>query len=280
MYNIREYKDRTDFPAESYLQVNTCGRRRIAGQDFTILRSKGRGDYHVIYIQQGWIAVEIEGRMQRLEAGECIIYPPGTRQLFSFAAQGKPVAYYIHFAGIAADEAMALLEPNSTMVYTIADRTVFEGLFHQLVYIYNTYRVYGEPKRPVSAPVVNGILLQLIDILVKSSTTRPDRAQSDILMASAYIQEHFNEPINLEKCAGNMHLSLSRFAHLFTEKMGISPHKFILQLRIDTAKELLTYSLMSVGEIAESIGFSDPAYFSRLFRKSTGVSPMTYRSKN
>ncbi|MBQ4050975.1 MAG: helix-turn-helix domain-containing protein, partial [Oscillospiraceae bacterium] len=72
--------------------------------------------------------------------------------------------------------------------------------------------------------------------------------------------------------------SLSRFSHLFREKMGISPHRFILSRRMEEAKKLLTYSSMTVSEIAKSIGFDDPSYFSRIFRKHTGHVPTDYRS--
>lgn len=277
MASVNEYKDITDFPAQHFLQVNNCGIRKDIKQDFTILRSKGRKDYYFLYLQSGWVTVDYKGTMIRLEAGKCLYYPPHVRHLYTFYCVGNPVAYYVHFTGPAAEESMAELDPHDDMIYEIRDRTTFESLFHRLRNIYFTHRVYGERKKPMSFPEINGVLLELIDILIRSNSPQGAWNPSEIMMAAAYIREHFQEEIDLEKCAANAHLSLSRFSHTFTEKIGISPHKFILSLRIDAAKEFLLYSSLNVNEVSETVGFPDSSYFSRLFRKYTGVSPSDYR---
>ena len=61
--------------------------------------------------------------------------------------------------------------------------------------------------------------------------------------------------------------------------MSVSPYKFILSMRMDEAKELLLFSSMSINEISEQIGFTDSSYFSRIFRKYTGYSPTSWRSR-
>ena len=62
------------------------------------------------------------------------------------------------------------------------------------------------------------------------------------------------------------------------KSLAYHPHKYLLSLRIDKAKELLSYSSMNIAEISVSVGFPDSLYFSRLFRRYTGYSPMNYRN--
>jgi len=276
---LTEYKDITDFPAQHYLQINNCGMRSEIRQGMTIYRPRGRRDHYLLYLQSGKVLIHREEDMVPLKEGSCLYYPPHTPHLYTFADDRPASYYYVHFAGEAADESMAMVSPRADSLYEIRDRTVFENLFHRLRMVYDTHHVYGERKRPMAFPEINGVLLELIDSLIRSSKPAEKRSPGEIMLASAYILEHYTEEIDLEQCAANAHMSLSRFSHLFTERMGVSPRRFILQLRIDNAKELLLYSSLNISQIAESVGFSDPPYFSRLFSKYTGMSPQRYRKE-
>jgi len=68
------------------------------------------------------------------------------------------------------------------------------------------------------------------------------------------------------------------FARLFKKTTGVSPWNYALQLKIDKAKELLLSTGRSVKEVAGEVGFDDPNYFCRIFRKKTGVPPSRFRS--
>ncbi|MDD3334328.1 MAG: AraC family transcriptional regulator [Eubacteriales bacterium] len=278
MEAIKDYKDLTDFPARNCLQVNTCGIRRVIDHDLVYLRSHGRHDYLLLYIKSGWLSVEIDGEMIRVDAGHCLIYRSSVRQMYVYSTQANPVAYYCHFVGPAADEAIAQLQPQDRIIYEIVDRTALEGLFHQLTQVYYT-ELFRVKHKPIFNLEANGILLQLIGMLARNDMAKTDFGQNKIWIATEYFIEHFREDIDLTEYASSLNLSISRFAHLFTQKSGISPHKFILNLRMDEAKELLLSSQMNVNEISESVGFSDPSYFSRLFCKSTGYSPTQYRNR-
>lgn len=280
MIGFNEYKDITDFPAQYYLQINNCGCRKEVTQDFTIFRPYGRKDHYLLYLQSGSVQVEFGNDSILLTEGKCLYYPPSVRQLYSFFAKDPPVAYYVHFTGDAAVESMALLNPREDMIYEIQERTIFENLFRRLFLLYNSHRIFGEPKQPICFPEINGVLLELLDILIRSSKPAKKHHPSEIMVASSYILEHYQENIDLAECAAKVHMSLSRFSHLFTENMGISPYRFILLLRIDNAKELLLYSNASIREVAESTGFSDATYFSRLFHKYVGVSPQSFRKRH
>lgn len=91
------------------------------------------------------------------------------------------------------------------------------------------------------------------------------------------INDNFKENFELDFYAEKVFLSVSRFREWFKLQTGVAPHKYILYKKIEYAKMLLMSSKMSVSEIASSTGFNDTHYFSRLFKKYTGVSPNQYR---
>ncbi|MDD5728097.1 MAG: AraC family transcriptional regulator [Victivallales bacterium] len=74
-------------------------------------------------------------------------------------------------------------------------------------------------------------------------------------------------------------LSVNSFARLFKEQTGISPQSFILRRRIEKACILLHHTSASIDIIAESCGFTNRYYFSRMFRKEINISPAAYRKR-
>ena len=71
---------------------------------------------------------------------------------------------------------------------------------------------------------------------------------------------------------------VSYFTQLFQKRMGMSPRQFIQKKKSDTAAQLLTSTDLSIAEIADSLSFSNPFYFSSFFKKQTGMTPSVYRT--
>ena len=97
--------------------------------------------------------------------------------------------------------------------------------------------------------------------------------------AMAYIHEHFAEPIGREDAAQYVGVSEGYLSRCFTQETGLSLIHYLTRYRIQQAKQLLSSGVLPVTEIALKVGFSDGNYFSRAFRKETGVSPLAYRRK-
>lgn len=85
------------------------------------------------------------------------------------------------------------------------------------------------------------------------------------------------EPITVAELARRADLSVSRFAHLFAEQVGVSPMRYLERQRMRLAQQLLDLSPRTVAEIARTVGYDDPLYFSSRFRAYTGTAPTTYR---
>lgn len=82
------------------------------------------------------------------------------------------------------------------------------------------------------------------------------------------------------KLAAKCNVSEVYFRKLFTKHYGISPKQFVIDLRIQKAKQLLAEGVMSVSVISNKCGFSNPYHFCRLFKQHTGVTPSEYRKAN
>lgn len=87
--------------------------------------------------------------------------------------------------------------------------------------------------------------------------------------------------INLNLIAGSMHYSPSYLTKIFQQQYQMSPLKFITQMRLSQAKHYLSHNPeLSVKQVSEMIGYQDQGYFSRLFKKNTGVSPLDWRNQD
>lgn len=274
MNNVKEFHDLTDFPATKTLQVNSCGIENHTKYDYSVLRTNGRKDYHFLYLKSGFITITLGNRTVRAKEGQCAVFFPGVRQEYSFLAKDNPITYFVHFTGVAADEAMTYLMDHSAMIYDIVNKTAFEDIFYQLIRVHNL-------KESIYVLEENSYLMRLITMLAAlSNASRSKGIRNDIIGVTEYIHEHYHEEIDFRQYAESLFLSYSHFVHLFTKATGTSPHKFLLQVRIDKAKNFLLHTSMNISEVSSHVGFSDPLYFSRLFRKYTGQSPSEYRSKS
>ena len=94
----------------------------------------------------------------------------------------------------------------------------------------------------------------------------------------AYINNNFRLPLTIREIAVANQISTSRMMTLFAELVGISPIAYLNSFRVATACEILRTTDIPIGKVAGMVGVEDPLYFSRLFRKSKGMSPREYRA--
>ena len=95
-----------------------------------------------------------------------------------------------------------------------------------------------------------------------------------------YIEEHFKESITIDTLCSLVHLNKYYFIHKFTKQFGISPINYLIQVRIEESKHLLTSTNYSLSTISQIVGFSSPSYFSQVFKRVTNMSPQEYKKKH
>lgn len=101
----------------------------------------------------------------------------------------------------------------------------------------------------------------------------------DIRKVLHYIDSHYDEEITLEEVASILSLSPQYFSRVFHDKAGITFVDYLTRLRIKKAKEWLCYSESNVQEVCFKVGYKDPNYFTRVFKKTVGVTPRQYKAQ-
>lgn len=97
--------------------------------------------------------------------------------------------------------------------------------------------------------------------------------------AVEYIHEHLHENLSLTEIAENLEMSQYYFCRLFKQSTGVTPHQYLIQQRVERAKQLLRQPDLAITRIALECGFSNLSHFAKYFRKHTGVSPKRFREK-
>jgi len=95
--------------------------------------------------------------------------------------------------------------------------------------------------------------------------------------ALEFIDAHLGERLTLMKIAGEVKLSPHHFAHVFKRVIGIAPHQYVLQRRLERAKVLLAHTNLPIVEIATELGFANQSHFSEVFHRETGMTPLRFR---
>jgi len=120
-------------------------------------------------------------------------------------------------------------------------------------------------------------------ILLDCVTRIPPPTHSEdprMLEARSYLEMHLKRPIGMPDVCDAVGLSRSRLTHLFKATYRQTPMMFLEKLRLDLAANHLACSSDPIADIALMCGFTDPLYFSRRFRKYSGLAPNEYRQRN
>jgi two-component system response regulator YesN len=105
-----------------------------------------------------------------------------------------------------------------------------------------------------------------------------DRDQDRIERICEYIRQHFSEEISTQMLAKEFSINANYLSTLFRTRTGVTVTGYIQDVRMNAACRLLSETTMSVSEVAESVGYFDPKYFYRVFKRAKGFTPGEIRS--
>ncbi len=119
----------------------------------------------------------------------------------------------------------------------------------------------------------------LEEVFVCARNQTSGDAQDLFEQVSAYIHERYMEHLTVPRLAEQSGVNRNRLAYVFNKYAGMGPGDYLLQYRLNRAKELLIASKAPLHEIAQATGFNDPFHFSKVFKKQFGISPSEFRDK-
>ncbi len=265
--NIR---DTTNFDTDRFLKINGCGYQNRA-KDSVVIRKKGRVDYHLVLVVKGSIEVMHHGKMFYLGKGGVFIYEPGAEHYYRALTASS--TFWIHFAGTAVCEIFSDMDITAGVYESDAGAAATDE-FRILV------RRNGSTNE---RKLVLGTLLNLLALISdgvhrsKHSEKRGDVKNIDSIIE--YMNMNYEKKLTVSTLAEMAGYSVSRFLHLFSETIGKPPMRYLRDIRLANACELLDTSEYPVSEVADLCGFNDPLYFSRVFADKYGLSPSAYRNR-
>ncbi len=249
------------------LYVNCAGCVSTAAPLSTDNR-RGREDYYIMYIVDGALDVFIDGECKKASAGDTVIFPPRYRYRYSFGGDGRMSYLWVHFTGSYADaflkKCLKIPMPN------IIDTGASDKISSSFKRMFDIFEAGGRLRTEELASELERLILKI------AKSCDPDVGKG-FERSLKYIHSTYDRDISVEELAKLENISYYRYIKLFREAMGMPPAAYIIGIRMNTACELLHSTDMSVKQIGAAVGYSDAHFFSRIFKKHTGMSPIEYR---
>lgn len=257
------------------LIVTSCGYYRVHSRPVvTTDRPVGRKDYQLLYIASGKAHFYFDGKERIITEGNMILYRPNEPQRYLYYAPDKTEVYWVHFTGCDVDTILGYYEmPGSENVFYTGTSPDYQWLYRQMIQELQLCRANYEE---LLSLLLRHIFL-MINRYLKEDRKMGSNIVNEIERAAHYFNENYNTQLNIEEYAKSRHMSACWFIRSFRQIVKVTPMQYILSLRMANAQSLLESTEYNITEIAEAVGYENPLYFSRLFRKHVGVSPSEYR---
>ena len=150
-----------------------------------------------------------------------------------------------------------------------------KNMFHLKNTLNNIYSEYTK-KLPFSETKESSLFITVLTDILRASYNLSEK-ENTLEKIITYLHQHYNEDITNYDLSEIFHFHPNYINEIFKKNLGISVHQYLLRIRISNAISMLESGEMSINEIANNTGFYDSSYFSRYFKKVTGISPKKYR---
>lgn len=245
---------------------------------FHMSRSDGV-QYYLLRLQtEGRSRTMVNGVISTVESGDLMLFAPNDPYYLSIDKENYPVGkpriesgdYHIFCGGTWIEEWWSRKQRPAVLRMPLSEN--FLGLFRQLVL---EQRRLSDFSREISACYLQIICME-IDRLMSEQPAISTKGYLAYRMKQ-YVEEHAALPFRLEDVAGHVDISVSHAVHLFKEAFGTSIVKYLNDVRLEMARERITFSPMPLEHVSETCGFANYTYFHRIFRSRFGMSPKQYR---
>jgi AraC-like DNA-binding protein len=236
-------------------------------------------EYQVIYITRGSGLFESAScESKRVTAGSVLFLFPGEWHRFKPNAASGWEEWWVGFKGPIATQLAAhyFFQPQQPLLEIGVHNTVVQ----LLQTILDTTKEEKAGYQPLIAGAVLHLLGNIHTITRQQLFAAEDRVEVIVKHAMALFRTHIDLPLSAEQVAEELGVSYAWFRKAFKQYTGIAPGQYMLQLKMEKAKQLLSATGIPVKEVAFQLSFESASHFSKLFKSKTGSSPAQYRDNN
>ena len=237
-------------------------------------RKNGSLQHILLYCVEGSGYIHMGRKNYELKPNSYFIVPKGVAHRYGSNDEAPWSIYWIHFSGENANILYSRYthdaEPEVLVIPYDEDRIkLFDLIFNMLE---NNYSIRN-------LELINIKLLEYLSSLIYHEEMYPSYYTEDPINSSIeFMKESLDHTYSIKELADKLGYSVSHYSALFKKKTGVSPIHYYIQLKIQKSCQYLYFTNMNIKEICNKIGFDDPYYFSRMFKKMMGSSPAKYRS--
>lgn len=233
-----------------------------------------RGKFILHYVVDGQGRLCLGGKEYFIKGGELfVIYP---QELAYYEAdETNPWRYlWVIFEGDKAEEILRKLgvTENQPMFYPKESGAEILTCMEKLL--------YDQLQEYLTIGNMYALLQAMKNVSGRGKKLKVQPQQYYVEKIKQYIECRYMEDVKVSELAEHCGLNRSYMTKCFTEGAGVSPKEFLMQYRMNKAKELLEKEGMPVSNVAYAIGYTDPLAFSKIFKKREGISPLEYREQN
>jgi AraC-like DNA-binding protein len=269
------------------IYLNDAGKAQIpAGQsiypsrdhptEYHFTWEKGRilNEFQINYITHGQGIYETETGRYQVRSGSLMVTRPGMWHRYRPDKKSGWTENYIGFDGsiprgiFSQDRSW-----SERIIFHIGNREEFIDTYHKI------FEMIQEEK-PGFQQVASGMIMKLLGLIVSLEKQRNfsgKRMEKVIREVCFEIRENIGKDIDFKRYAEDNHLGYSYFRKMFKQYTGIAPVQYQLDLKIRRAREMLVSTDRTIKEIGYDLGFQSIHYFSRIFKKKTGMAPSEIR---
>ncbi len=249
------------------------------GPGYHVLRASGTNDYVMQVTLAGCGYFAGAGALTALPAGSVAIIPPLTAHDYGTHPESREWdVVWIHFHHWKHWEPLLERPPESSGVILLDmdDSTTAVKARKAFLRVLHHY-LSKSPQRIAWA--MNALEQGLLYCAEMAPMGAGGSFDGRLDKAIEFMHAHLGQSMSVADMAAVAGLSPFYFAHLFRANLKMPPLRYLEQLRLDRARDLLARTGLSMAQIADQLGFSDPFYFSRRFQKANGMSPREFRQR-
>ena len=238
-------------------------------------RKYGSNEYILLYCVEGSGSINTDGKKYEITANTYFILPPNISHHYQSSSKTPWTIYWCHFLGRKATYLYEYYKASfKNIVPSIARSELRNKDFFKIIDLLETD--YSNP----NLEYANISFLSLLAKMIYHRSINALDKKSDIISNSIeYLNNNISKTFKVSDIAKQQNLSVSRFTELFKLKTGYSPVQYFNKLKIQKSCQYLYFTDLSMKEICEKIGYDDPYYYSRAFKKLMGMPPSQYRKE-